>query len=41
MGIDATNKIGSEVSREWGTKIEMTDDVKDLVTKKWKDYGFK
>lgn len=39
MGIDATNKIGSEVTREWGTKIEMTEEIKDLVTKKWKDYG--
>lgn len=39
MGIDATNKIGSEVTREWGTKIEMSEEIKDLVTKKWKDYG--
>jgi len=40
MGIDATNKIDSEITREWGSQIDMTDDIKELVTKKWKDYGF-
>ena len=41
MGIDATNKIDSEITREWGTQIDMTKEIKDLVDKKWKDYGIK
>ncbi len=40
MGIDATNKIPPEVTREWGTKMEMTAEIKDLVEKRWKEYGF-
>jgi 4-hydroxy-3-polyprenylbenzoate decarboxylase len=39
MGLDATTKIGSETSREWGTKIKMSDDIVDLVTKKWPKLG--
>ncbi len=39
MGIDATNKIDSEITRQWGTQIDMTKEIKDLVDKKWKDYG--
>jgi 4-hydroxy-3-polyprenylbenzoate decarboxylase len=39
LGIDATTKIGSEITREWGTKMEMTPEIIELVTKKWKDYG--
>ncbi len=39
LGIDATNKMPPEVSREWGEKMEMTDEIKELVTRKWGEYG--
>ena len=41
MGIDATNKMPPEVSRKWGEKMEMTEEIKELVTGKWKEYGLK
>ena len=40
MGIDATHKIGSETNRQWGEKLEMTDDIKALVSQQWERYGF-
>ncbi len=39
LGLDATNKIPPETTREWGTKIRMSDDVIDDVTRKWAEYG--
>ena len=39
MGLDATNKIPPETSREWGRKISMTQDVIARVTEKWTTYG--
>lgn len=39
MGIDATNKIGSEISREWGTPIEMTEEVVKRVNERWEELG--
>lgn len=39
MGIDATNKWPGETSREWGTPIMMSDDVKKRVDAIWKDLG--
>ena len=39
MGLDATNKIPPETSREWGRKISMTEDVIARVTEKWAAYG--
>ena len=39
MGIDATTKITPETHREWGKKINMSDDVIAEVTRKWKTYG--
>ncbi|MBO8128884.1 MAG: menaquinone biosynthesis decarboxylase [Peptococcaceae bacterium] len=40
LGIDATKKItGEETSREWPDDIEMTNEVKQLVTEKWDKYG--
>lgn len=39
MGIDATNKIGSETKREWGEIIEMDEDVKDRVDQIWDKLG--
>ncbi|MDY0884011.1 UbiD family decarboxylase [Dongia soli] len=39
IGLDATNKWPPETKREWGEKIRMSDDVVDLVTRKWSSYG--
>ena len=40
LGIDATRKIKGESGlKEWPNDIIMSEDVKDLVTKKWKEYG--
>jgi 4-hydroxy-3-polyprenylbenzoate decarboxylase len=39
LGLDATNKLPGETHREWGEKIRMSDEVIDLVTRKWADYG--
>lgn len=41
MGIDATKKWTSEGhTREWPNDIEMTEDIKELVNRRWKEYGF-
>jgi 4-hydroxy-3-polyprenylbenzoate decarboxylase len=39
LGIDATNKIGSETSREWGEKMTIDEVTEKLVTGRWKEYG--
>ncbi|MFZ5969692.1 MAG: menaquinone biosynthesis decarboxylase [Bacillota bacterium] len=40
MGIDATKKWTSEGhTREWPDDIEMTEDIKELVSKRWAEYG--
>ncbi len=39
LGIDATAKIPPETKRQWGTKIRMSDDVIDKVSRKWASYG--
>ena len=39
LGIDATNKMPPETSREWGRKIRMSDDIIEQVTARWADYG--
>jgi 4-hydroxy-3-polyprenylbenzoate decarboxylase len=39
LGIDATDKWPPETRREWGQKIRMSEDVIDLVTRRWPDYG--
>lgn len=41
MGIDATNKWPGETSREWGTVIAMSDDVKQKVDSIWDELGIK
>jgi len=35
MGIDATMKSPPEVNRAWGKKVEMANEIKELVDKKW------
>ncbi len=40
IGIDATKKLpGEGHMREWPDDIVMSGDIKDLVTKRWKEYG--
>lgn len=39
MGLDATNKIGSETGREWGVPIAMSDEVIRRVDEKWRALG--
>jgi 4-hydroxy-3-polyprenylbenzoate decarboxylase len=41
MGIDATRKWASEgFAREWPEDIRMDGDIVELVTRRWKEYGF-
>jgi len=41
MGIDATRKWASEgFSREWPADIVMPAEITDLVSRRWKEYGF-
>jgi 4-hydroxy-3-polyprenylbenzoate decarboxylase len=40
IGIDATRKIAGEgVVREWPDELEMSSEVKQLVERRWKEYG--
>jgi 4-hydroxy-3-polyprenylbenzoate decarboxylase len=39
VGIDATTKLEPETTREWGTKIRMSDDIIQQVTDKWEALG--
>jgi len=40
MGIDATKKWETEGhTRPWPDDIEMSDDIKELVSQRWKEYG--
>jgi len=39
MGLDATNKWPGQTSREWGTPIVMSADVKARVDALWQDLG--
>lgn len=41
LGIDATKKLPSEgFDRQWPDDIVMSPEVKELVDKRWKEYGF-
>jgi len=41
VGIDATRKWpGEGHTRKWPDDIEMSPEIKDLVSEKWKEYGF-
>jgi len=41
MGIDATKKWPQEGhTREWPNDIEMSDEIKEKVSKRWSEYGF-
>ncbi len=39
MGMDATNKWPGETSREWGTPIAMSPEVKEKVDQVWESLG--
>ena len=39
IGLDATNKLAPETSREWGRKIRMNDDVIRTISEKWPRLG--
>ena len=39
LGIDATHKWESEGAREWPERIEMSEEVRDLVDERWSEYG--
>ena len=41
MGIDATKKWPEEGhTREWPDEIVMSDEIKALVDRRWREYGF-
>jgi 4-hydroxy-3-polyprenylbenzoate decarboxylase len=39
LGIDATNKIGPETTREWGRVLDMDPDVVARVDGMWRRLG--
>jgi 4-hydroxy-3-polyprenylbenzoate decarboxylase len=39
LGIDATAKWPEEGARPWPKEIEMTSDVRELVDRRWSEYG--
>jgi 4-hydroxy-3-polyprenylbenzoate decarboxylase len=40
MGIDATRKWPSEgFQRPWPDVLEMSPEIKDRVTRRWKEFG--
>jgi len=39
VGIDATNKLPGETTREWGVPIAMSDEVKSRVDAMWDELG--
>ena len=40
LGVDATEKGPlDDVTQPWPDEIRMSDEVRDLVTRRWKDYG--
>ena len=41
LGIDATRKVPGELlTGEWPEEISMSESVKKLVSKRWREYGF-
>ena len=39
IGMDATNKIPPETERDWGIKIQMSDEVIEKVSNMWDSLG--
>ena len=41
MGIDATEKSSlDDVAQTWPEEIVMSEEIRQLVSRRWKDYGF-
>jgi 4-hydroxy-3-polyprenylbenzoate decarboxylase len=40
LGIDATAKWPEEGARPWPEEIEMSPEIKELVSRRWAEYGF-
>ena len=38
LGLDATRKIGSETSREWGRELRMSADIERQIALRWNDF---
>jgi 4-hydroxy-3-polyprenylbenzoate decarboxylase len=38
IGFDATRKIGSETSREWGKELRMSSPIVDRVSQRWAQF---
>jgi len=41
LGIDATHKSPAEGAREWPEEIVMSQDVRELVERRWTEYGIR
>ena len=41
IGIDATAKGPLEGTREWPPEIEMSDEIRALVDRRWAEYGLR
>ena len=41
LGIDATHKSPAEGTREWPEEIVMSEDVRELVERRWTEYGIR
>jgi 4-hydroxy-3-polyprenylbenzoate decarboxylase len=39
LGIDATHKSPAEGAREWPDEMNMTDEIRELVDRRWDEYG--
>ena len=39
LGIDATAKLPEEGAREWPVEIEMSAEIRELVDRRWTEYG--
>jgi 4-hydroxy-3-polyprenylbenzoate decarboxylase len=38
VGIDATHKLPEEDARPWPEEIVMSDEIRDLVSRRWAEY---
>ena len=38
LGLDATRKIGSETSREWGKELRMSADIERKISLRWNEF---
>ena len=39
IGLDATDKWPPETRREWGRKLDMSEDVRARVAARWEEFG--